>query len=297
MTHDCGAPLDPASPTQLLALFRRYGFRPRRRFGQSFLVDANIVRKIVGAAGLTGEERVVELGAGAGAVTRALCVSARRVVAVEIDPVLVAMLRETVGEGAEVVRADMLKLRWPDLLGGEPDQRWRLVANLPYSITGPAIVHVLDGLDWFDVMVIMVQQEVAERLLAPPGTRTRGLLTVLLEAGCEISLAGRVRRTCFLPRPRVDSALLRLEVRRRKLVPSTLEHLFRRLVKAAFQSRRKTLPNVLSGAESLGLSKQDVIGLMSDCDIGTRQRAEDLTTPEFIRLAAALAERTAKDTA
>ena len=295
MTEHSPARIDPAARTRLRILFQRHGFRPRRRLGQTFLVDANIVQKAIRALDLTGEECVVDVGAGAGAVTRALAERARRVIAIEVDAALVTILGETVGDAAEIVRGDALALEWDDLLRGETRGRCRLIANLPYAITGPAIIHLLDGIEWFDRLVIMVQEEVAERLLAPAGRRARGLLTVLVEAACDIRMVGRVARTCFLPRPQVDSTILALEPRRPGLVAPGLEQTFRRIVKAAFGTRRKTLSNALSQSPALGLAKEEAVALLSQCDIDPSRRAEALSAEEFVRLAKAFAAKPRRD--
>ena len=199
------------------------------------------------------------------------------------------------GDAAEIVHGDVLALEWDDLLRTEQRGRCRLIANLPYAITGPAIIHLLDGIEWFDRLVIMVQEEVAERLLAPAGRRARGLLTVLVEAACDIRMVGRVARTCFLPRPQVDSTILALEPRRPGLVPPELEQTFRRIVKAAFGTRRKTLSNALPQSPALGLSKEEAVALLSQCDIDPSLRAEALSAHEFVRLAKASAARPRSD--
>jgi len=289
VTEHSPAGLDPAAPGRLRALFRRHGFRPRRRLGQTFLVDGNIVRNLVRAAELTGQECVVEVGAGAGAVTRALTQQARRVIAIELDAALVSMLAEIVGDTAEIVHGDLLALRWDDVLGAEDRGRCRVVANLPYAITGPALLHLLDGLDWFSLLVIMVQREVADRLVALPGNRARGLLTVLVEAACETRIVARVARTCFYPRPQVDSTILALKPRRPGPVPPELDPTFRRLVKAAFGTRRKMLSNALSHSPALAISKEEAVALLSQCDIDPGRRAEDLSAEEFVGLAEAFA--------
>jgi len=280
---------DPTAPTVLRQLFREYGFRPRKSLGQTFLTDANIVAKIVGFAQLTRDDSVVEIGPGAGAVTRALALSARRVLAVEIDRTLVEILRETVGEAVEVINDDVLAVHWDELLTGEG--RWKVVANLPYAITGPAILQLLAARKWVDRLVIMVQEEVADRLVAPPGGRQRGLLSVLVQAACETKLVWRVARTCFWPPPQVDSALLTLDVRRDPLVPEGLEPAFSRVVHAGFGARRKTLHNALAQSPDLGITKDDARSLLLASEIDPGRRAETLTVPEFLRLAQAFAAR------
>ena len=292
MTREVSASPNPTSRTQLRALFRGHGFHPRRELGQTFLVDDNIAHKVVRAAGLSGSEPVLEIGPGTGAVTRLLAAQARRVVAIEIDPVLVAVLSGTVGSAAEVVLGDFLKVDLDQLLSSEAPGSWRCVANLPYAITGPAIIRLLGNTAWFDRLVIMVQQEVADRLLAPPGGRARGLLTVLTEAACAISSAGAVSRRCFFPQPKVDSTILVLAVRRPALVPPDLQAEFWRVVKAAFSTRRKTLANCLSGASGLGMAKEDAVQLLSSSGVEPGRRAETLTPQEFLAIATQFADLT-----
>jgi 16S rRNA (adenine1518-N6/adenine1519-N6)-dimethyltransferase len=276
---------NPTSRSQLRGMFRSLGFRPRRERGQTFLVDENIARKVVRAAELQGTEPVLEIGPGAGAVTRLLAGESRRLLAIEIEPVLVDILRDTVGAGAELVLADFLKVDLDQLLSSERPGAWRCVANLPYAITGPAIFRLLEQAPHFERLVLMVQQEVAARLLAPAGHRSRGLLTVLAEASCSLSSTGTVSRHCFFPQPKVDSAILVLLVRRPPLVPPELQAVFRRTVKAAFSNRRKTLANCLSGPAGLGLDKQAAAQLLTDADVEPARRAESLTVQEFLRLA------------
>ena len=287
-----GSP-EPTAVSQLRALLRQHGFRPRRSLGQTFLVDANIVRKIVSAADISPEDSVLEIGPGAGAVTRGLVAEAGRVVAVEIDPVLVAVLKETVGEAAEVICADVLTVALGEVIGGEPPngqarRLWKVVANLPYSITGRAMVLLLGARRWISGMVVMVQAEVAERLLAPPGSRQRGWLSVFAEICCEAKLVGRVSRNCFWPRPKVDSAILGLAVRRPSLVSPEREALLQEVVKGAFSTRRKTVVNALSRAGKLGLPKELVHSLLEQCGIRPELRAEALSAEEFLRLTEAV---------
>ena len=282
-------PPDPTSVGQLRQLFRDHGFRPRRTLGQSFLIDANIVGKLVAAAGLTGCERVLEVGAGAGSVTRALAEAALRVVAIEIDPRLVAMLEKTVGGGVEVVQEDVLAVVWEEMLGPAEGALWRVVANLPYAITGPAILRLLDARAWVDRMVIMVQDEVAERLVAEPGMRAHGLLSALVQAACTVEVKFRVAPTCFYPRPRVASSVLALEVRRPQPVPDRLAGTFREVVRGAFGTRRKHLVNALTHSRELELSKPAARELLREGRIDPTRRAETLGTEDFLRLAEAIA--------
>ena len=223
---------NPTSSVQLRALFREFDFRPRKSLGQTFLTDANIVRKIVSVSDLHADDPVLEIGPGAGAMTGLLVETVRRVLAIEIDPTLAAILRETANHRLHIVQKDVLQVDWPALLQTEAAGRWKVVANLPYAITGPALLKLLEAKEWLAQLTIMVQLEVAERLVAPPGSKTRGLLSVLVEAACDARLAFRVPRTCFWPVPQVDSAVVTLLPRRPPLVAPALEPLFRRVVRA-----------------------------------------------------------------
>jgi 16S rRNA (adenine1518-N6/adenine1519-N6)-dimethyltransferase len=294
VSKDPAATPDSLSPTELRQLFQRYGFRPRRALGQTFLIDANTVRRIVASAELTGDEPVLEVGAGAGAVTRGLMTAARRVIAVEIDPTLVAILRETVGERVQVVQADLLEVDWAGLFGPEDKGRWRVVANLPYAITGPALFRLSETREWAERLVIMVQAEVARRLAAPPASRARGILSVLLQVLFDVNVAAGVPRTCFWPRPRVDSTILTLNVRRPSLLPRALEPAFRRVIRGAFGTRRKTLANALAGSPEVAVSKADALAILSHCGVDHSRRAESLTEQEFLRLAEAIARHQGK---
>jgi 16S rRNA (adenine1518-N6/adenine1519-N6)-dimethyltransferase len=189
------------------------------------------------------------------------------------------------------VRGDVLGVTWEALLGGAERGAWICVANLPYAITGPAIIRLLDAHEWFAQLVVMVQQEVAERLLAPAGDRTRGIPTVLAEATCDLRVVGQVPRTCFWPRPRVDSTVLALAVRRPQPVPERMRPTFLRVVKAAFGTRRKTLTNALAHSPDLSLSKEEARAVLSDAGIDGGLRAEGLDVDAFRRLTEAVAGR------
>jgi len=291
VSDEAPSALDPVRPTDLRRLLSRHGVRPRRSLGQTFLTDRNLVQRIVAATALTDRERVIEIGAGAGAVTRELANHAKRLIAVEIDPKLIAVLHETVDPSVEVVHADVLTIDWEDLLGPPDTDQWRLVANIPYAITGPAIIHFLEAAHRFELQVIMVQQEVADRLLARPGERARGILTALIEGFYEIAPVARVPRTCFRPRPRVDSTILRLTALRPPLVPAELKDHYRLAVQAAYSARRKTLANALPHDSRMSMSKEEAVALLSQSDIEPGRRAETLTAAEFLALAKALAAR------
>lgn len=287
MTDREGGGGSVTSRARLRALLSAHGIRPRRSLGQTFLTDANIVRKIVATAEIGPDDPVLEIGPGAGAMTEVLARAARRVLAIEVDPALTALLRARRLENVEIVEGDVLEADWSGLLGGEGTGEWQVVANLPYAITGPAIVKLLDTQDWIARLTIMVQAEVAERLVASPGSRTRGLLSVLVQAAGEARLAFRVARTCFWPVPAVDSAVVSVAVRRPPLVPSELTSAFGAVVRGAFGARRKMIANALAQSPLLRLDKAEAEALLERCGIAPTRRAESVSVEEFLGLARA----------
>jgi 16S rRNA (adenine1518-N6/adenine1519-N6)-dimethyltransferase len=275
------------SPSELRRLLANYGVRPAKRLGQSFLVDANVVAKILAAAAIGGDDSVFEVGAGAGALTVALAASARRVVALEIDRRLVELLDEVLGDApnVSVVQGDILAVDVEALLGGGS---WKLLANLPYSVVGPAIARLMQHAGRFSLMALMVQREVAQRCVAAPGSRQYGALSVMVQARARVTIAGQIARTCFYPQPRVDSTLVRLEPREQCLVAVHLEPAFRALVRGVFRQRRKMMLNALAGASELELTRQQARQVLEAAGIEAERRPESLSAEDFAALARAL---------
>ncbi|MDN5361583.1 MAG: rRNA (adenine1518-N6/adenine1519-N6)-dimethyltransferase [Moorella sp. (in: firmicutes)] len=281
-----------ATPGRTLALVREKGLVPRKSRGQNFLVDANIVRKIARAAELGPGDTVVEIGPGLGALTQELAARAGQVIAVEIDRELLATLTETLAGKVNVrlVAGDALKLNFDHLVAeslGVQEGRlptYKVVANLPYYITTPILLHLLTSRFRIAVMVLMVQAEVGYRLLAQPGGKEYGALSVAVQYYTEPAIALRVPRTVFYPRPEVDSLVLKLTRRARPPVAVADEDLFFRIVRAAFNQRRKTILNALG---SLGREKADLTGVLARAGIDPRRRGETLTLVEFARISQA----------
>ena len=230
----------------------RFGVSPRRSFGQNFVADPNTVRRIARLSGAGPADRVLEIGAGLGSLTLALAETGAAVRAVEVDSGLAAALREVVaGAGArrvEVVEGDAATLDLDDVLEGS--DRWMLVANLPYNIATGLVVDLLHDAAAISVMVVMVQREVGERLVAPPGSRARGIPSVLVERQGTARVVAKVPASVFRPRPRVESAVVKIErhpsERAVPLAPES-EARFRRLVRTGFGQRRKMLRRSLAG--------------------------------------------------
>jgi len=235
--------------TQVRDLLDRHGIRPKRSLGQNFVVEPNTVRRIAELAGVGPGDRVVEIGPGVGSLTLALTDTGASVTAVELDDVLVGVLAETTaGRDVEVVHGDAMDVDWASLLGErDPAGRgWSLVANLPYNVSVPLVCDLLDHVGVIDHMVVMVQREVAERLVAGPGDDAYGLPSVKVAYHAESRMVGRVPPSVFLPRPNVDSALVEVVRRPRPAVDADPERLFT-LVRAGFGQRRKMLRRSLAG--------------------------------------------------
>jgi 16S rRNA (adenine1518-N6/adenine1519-N6)-dimethyltransferase len=269
-------------------VLRSHGIRPRRRLGQHFLISRAVLDRLLEAAALSGQEGVLEIGAGIGTLTTALARSALRVTAVEFDAVLLPALREAVAPfpNVTVVPGDVMALDLESLTAGLPVPR-RAVSNLPYNIASPLIVQLLERSAGFDRMVFTVQREVAERLTAPPGGKAYGALSVAVQYRAEASVVMRVPPTAFYPPPDVDSAVILLQVRPGPAVRVRDEALFFRVVRGAFAQRRKTLRNTLAGA--LHVTPAAVEAAAGRAGIDHRRRGETLGLEEFARLAEALA--------
>jgi 16S rRNA (adenine1518-N6/adenine1519-N6)-dimethyltransferase len=252
---------------------------PRKRLGQHFLVDPNITRKIVALAALRSEDIVLEIGPGRGVLTRPLCAAAKRVIALELDPKLEAYLAEALADcrNLDLRLGDALEFSYETLPEGTV-----VVANLPYYVSTPLLFTLLEARQRIDRMVLMLQTEVARRLVAKPATNDYGILSVLVQYAAEASLAFQVSASCFRPRPDVGSAVVNLVMRRQRSVQVKDEALFARVVRAAFAHRRKTLLNSLRDE---GLSSEQVVRALTQLGIGPSRRAETLTLEEFANLA------------
>lgn len=255
---------------------------PKKRLGQHFLLDPNIVRKIVALANLRREETVLEIGPGRGILTRALCAVAGHVIAVEVDADLAGALAGSLAGTAnlEIRIADAVQFPYETLPHGTV-----VVANLPYYISTPLLFALLEGHARLDRLVLMMQTEVARRLVARPGSRDYGVLTVLTQFRADPRLAFRVPRTCFRPQPEVESAVVQLHLRRTPAVQVADEAAFRATVRAAFAHRRKTLANSLRDE---GYASDRIARALARGGLAGSRRAETLSLQEFASLANAL---------
>ena len=242
--------VDLLTPASIQALLDRHGVRPGRALGQNFLADPNTARRIARLAGVAAGTRVVEVGPGLGSLTLALCdAGASEVVALELDRHLLPVLHEVLeGRAVRIEEGDALTIDWHALLGAETRDApaWSMVSNLPYNVATPLVVRVLESAPMIDRLLVMVQREVGERLAAGPGTEAYGAVSVKIAYYAKAELAGLVPPTVFMPRPAVDSALVRLARRDRPPVDvPDVERLFA-LVRAGFATRRKMLRRALT---------------------------------------------------
>ena len=265
--------------TEARGLLDRFGIRPKRSLGQNFVVEPNTVRRVAELAAVGLGDRVVEVGSGLGALTLALLETGAEVTAVEIDDVLVDVLEEVAGDhgSLRIVHADAMGVDWESLLGAGP---WTLVANLPYNVSVPLVCDLLDDVPAIVRLVVMVQLEVADRLVASPGDDAYGLPSVKVAYHAEARKVGRVPPSVFLPRPRVDSALVDVVRRPEPLVAADPDVLFR-LVRAGFAHRRKMLRGALRGIV-------DEAGLIA-AGVDPTLRAEDLDLAQWAAIAAGVA--------
>lgn len=274
-----------ATPAAVRKIIKKHGFVFRKSLGQNFLVDGNILHKIITAAGVEGKDTVIEIGPGIGTLTRALAGRAGRVLAIEIDEHLREILTHTVGNcnNVHIIAGDALSLDWQVFWRDYCIQRAKVVANLPYYISSSLLINLLTAELPLSGITVMLQKEVAERLTALPGSRIYGALTVIVQYYSEPDVLFRVPPTVFLPRPEVESAVVRLKLRsRRQGVAST--GLLQRVVKAGFARRRKTLVNSLAGEFGSLISKAELKSILRECGIDPGRRAETLTVQEFVGL-------------
>ncbi len=275
--------MDLTNPTYIKALLERHNFRFSKTFGQNFLITSRIPEKIADAAQLDKNTTVLEIGPGIGCLTRCLAARAKKVISVEIDERLIPVLGETLGdlENVQVVHNDILKTDLNALLGRE--EKLAVCANLPYNITTPILVYLLESGLSFDSITVMVQKEVAQRFCAEKGSKDYGAITLFLNYYTNPKMLFTVSSGNFLPRPRVDSAVLRLQ----SIAPpveTEPRELFR-IIRAAFSMRRKTLPNTLA---SIGIPKEQTGKALETLGFPLATRGEELGLDQYAALTSEL---------
>lgn len=280
-------PLNLSSPATVSGLLQRRGLRPKHRWGQNFLVDANLLNKVVEGGELSPEEGVLEIGPGLGALTQALARRVRQVLAVEIDPELYATLTQETLRGVSNVRVLHQDFLQADLERIVPEHlgpgRHPVVANIPYSITSPVVIRLLEHRHLFSRIVLMVQKEVADRLAAPPDTKDYGSLTLFVHLYADARRVAKVPRSAFLPAPDVDSAIVRLDVLSEPRFPDLDTEHYLAVVHSAFRQRRKNLANALTGPP-LNWTREQSLAALAAAGLDPMRRGETLTPDEFAHL-------------
>ncbi len=266
---------------QAKAFLKAHRIRPKKQLGQHFLINPDVLSVIIEAGGVTDTDVVIEIGAGLGCLTEALAECAKSVIAIEVDPLLYAELESqfSTDTDIQIVHADVLEIEFSSLL--PPNTRPKVIANLPYGITTPILSKLLEHTDQLGSCVLMMQREVAERIVAPPGGKDYGALTIGISYYADTTLMGILSPDNFFPAPKVDSALLKLTMREKPRVTVSDEEYFFRVVREAFRGRRKMLKNSLRRFASAEILNE----AFAELNIAPQRRAETLDITEFAALA------------
>ena len=275
------------NPKNTIEVLNKYQFMFQKKFGQNFLIDTHVLEKIIQSANITKEDFVLEIGPGIGTMTQYLAEAAREVTAVEIDRNLIPILKDTLSgyDNVNVINEDILKVDICRLAqeknGGRPI---KVVANLPYYITTPIIMGLFESHVPLDSITIMVQKEVADRMQVGPGTKDYGALSLAVQYYAQPYIVANVPPNCFMPRPKVGSAVIRLTRYAQPPVQVDDEKKMFRLVRASFNQRRKTLQNGLSNAQDLSFSKEEIAAAIESLGLSPSVRGETLTLAQFAAL-------------
>jgi len=268
-------------------IIKKYGFSFRKRFGQNFLIDEHVLDKIVDAALIEEDDGVIEIGPGIGTMTQLLCELAEKVVAIEIDRDLIPILDDTLSEysNVKVINADVMKTDISRLIEEEfKGRKVRVVANLPYYITTPIVMNLLENRYPIESITIMVQKEVAERMRAVPGTKDYGALSLAVQYYADTYIAANVPPNCFIPRPNVGSAVIRLTVLKESQMDVSDEKRMFEIIRASFNQRRKTLANAVANYAGLSFSRSDVENALIKMELPVTVRGESLNLQQFAAL-------------
>lgn len=275
-----------SNPQVTIETIKKYDFAFQKKFGQNFLIDGHVIHKILAAAEVTGEDFVLEIGPGIGTMTQYLAEAAREVVAVEIDKMLIPILQDTLQgyDNVTIMNEDILKVDIRALAeeknGGKPI---KVVANLPYYITTPIIMGLFENHVPLYNMTVMVQKEVAGRMQAAPGTKEYGALSLAVQYYADTYIAANVPPNCFIPRPKVGSAVIRLNAWQQPPVSVEDERFMFSLIRASFNQRRKTLQNSLVNG-GIAVSKEQIAQALEEMNLPVSVRGESLTLEQFARL-------------
>ena len=281
------------NPKNTIEVIQKYGFDFQKKFGQNFLIDERVLEKIISAAEVNKDDFVLEIGPGIGTMTQYLAENAREVMAVEIDKNLIPILSDTLSayDNVSILNADILKVDIAKIVeeknGGKPV---KVVANLPYYITTPIIMGLFENQVPVDSITIMVQKEVADRMQVGPGTKDYGALSLAVQYYAKPKIVANVPPNCFMPRPKVGSAVIRLERYEKPPVEVKNEKLMFRIIRASFNQRRKTLVNGLKNSQEIPFSKEQIEQALGMCGLSLSVRGEALTLAQFAQLANAFTE-------
>ena len=286
------------NPQNTIAVLQKYNFVFQKKFGQNFLIDTHVLDKIIRSAEITKDDFVLEIGPGIGTMTQYLACAAGKVVAVEIDRALIPILEDTLGgyDNVTVINEDVLKVDIAKLAeeqnGGKPI---KVVANLPYYITTPIIMGLFEKNVPIKSITVMVQKEVADRMQVGPGTKDYGALSLAVQYYAKPYIVANVPPNCFMPRPKVGSAVIRLERYEKPPVEVKDEKLMFRIIRASFNQRRKTLANGLKNSPELDFTKEEIEAAIETLGKGSSVRGEALTLEQFAWLSDELCERKNKN--
>nr|WP_297873140.1 16S rRNA (adenine(1518)-N(6)/adenine(1519)-N(6))-dimethyltransferase RsmA [uncultured Blautia sp.] len=275
------------NPKRTIEVLQKYEFVFQKKFGQNFLIDTHVLDKIINAADITKDDFVLEIGPGIGTMTQYLACAAREVYAVEIDKALIPILEDTLSDysNVTVLNEDILKVDIRKLAEehnqGKPI---KVVANLPYYITTPIIMGLFEGHVPIESITVMVQKEVADRMQVGPGTKDYGALSLAVQYYAEPYIVANVPPNCFMPRPKVGSAVIRLTRHKEAPVKTVDEKLMFRLIRASFNQRRKTLANSLKNSPELSFTKEEIQDAIAACGFKEGVRGEALTLADFAAL-------------
>ena len=275
------------NPQNTIAVLQKYNFSFQKKFGQNFLIDTHVLDKIIASAEITKDDMVLEIGPGIGTMTQYLACAAGKVVAVEIDKTLIPILEDTLSEydNVQIINQDVLKVNLAKLAeeenGGKPI---KVVANLPYYITTTIIMGLFENHVPLKSITVMVQKEVADRMQVGPGTKDYGALSLAVQYYAKPYIVANVPPNCFMPRPKVGSAVIRLERYEEPPVQVADEKLMFRIIRASFNQRRKTLVNGLKNSPEIQFSKEEIEAAIETLGKGASVRGEALTLEEFARL-------------
>ena len=272
-------------------VIKKYDFTFQKRFGQNFLIDEHVLDKIIDASMVGPEDGVIEIGPGIGTMTQLLAERAKKVIAIEIDKELIPILNDTLSEydNASVIHSDVMKMDLNKLIEEEfPGMDVKVVANLPYYITTPIVMGLLENHVPVTSITIMIQKEVAQRMQALPGTKDYGALSLAVQYYADTYIAANVPPNCFMPRPKVGSSVIRLDIYKERRVSVNDEKLMFNLIRGAFNQRRKTLVNAVGNFAGLDFSKEQIIEALKIVSLDENVRGEALSLEQFAALANAL---------